>query len=187
MSVVLQRRVAIVPTTLEAAKIFVSHVEIKQEADRVWLCSGCRAGRDDKNWETAETLVVTEKVRTVRGQDASSRQTRSGTLLLELEQVKEEDPLTEIRKMRGAIYDWDDKLVGYIEAPSSGPLRVRLNHPWDEVATAIMSTIQAGKPLETQDHKLRVISGTTDEELKIIRHAILVISQRKLRVVLNAS
>lgn len=80
-------------------------------------------------------------------------------------------------KVIARICTLDGMMVGHIEELADSPYRVIIpNEPWQAVAQAITSNIESGKPLATRDNKLRVITGTTEEELEIVRHTIQILS-----------
>jgi len=173
--------------SLKVGELRLRWSEIREEARKT-------AGRnlstqdDKRNWIIAETRLAVAGIR--QWEKARRRQNGSaawlpegGDLVLLVEERENMEPEKETaRKVAAVVRDLADEVVGYIEAPESGPFRVRLNSPWDKIAEDINQDIEAGEKLIGPDRRFRVIAGTGESELHTVMHTIRVLSERKLRV-----
>lgn len=161
--------------------------EAAAECARAWVIrSGSNWGKqewDDRNWLVAETKLA---VQWIREWDEGRRpDTRVGALpALEYEilLIVEVEMGTDVRIVPCFVRDLEGKVVGYVEAPESGPFRVKLDPPWESIAEKINRGIQEGKHLISPDRKFRIVTGTSGPELEAVIHAIRGISQWQLQI-----
>lgn len=85
------------------------------------------------------------------------------------------DASTHIRDLKGNI-------VGLIEKPLSGPLKVKLDEPWAFIAEAINRDIEAGRHLVGPMWEAQRVTGSTAADMEVVIRTIQVLSERRLQV-----
>jgi hypothetical protein len=88
----------------------------------------------------------------------------------------------DLRNVASRVKDVDGNIVGFVESPDRGPLRVKLDEPWHWIERAINDDVRDGYPLLDRDRTLHPVTGATQSDLSLVTQAIRILSERRLRV-----
>jgi hypothetical protein len=88
----------------------------------------------------------------------------------------------DLRNVASHVKDVDGNIVGFVESPDRGPLRVKLDEPWHWIEQAINDDIRDGHPLLSPNRTLQSVTAATESDLSLVTQAIRILSERRLRV-----